>query len=391
VVRVVHVLGRLSRSGGIQTAVRRLAHHLDSAVVDLHIITARPRLSADELDDVPATVHGMGHTARRHNGWTRLRTAFRVARELHRLRPDVVHLHSGTMFLSVLGALTLRRAAFVLQVHDIPGSKRRARSTDWAEGFLARRHKMTVVCHSLDVERAVQKHWRIRATRCERFPLSVDTDVFHPAVSGDERTIWREAHGIAPDAVVLVTVGRFAPVKRLPLALEALTRIRAAGVDAVLVLVGGPRRGHGLDRLAAQRGVEGSVRFLGTVTDAHELAAILRGADVACSTSEYESFGLTFVEAMAAGLPVVTTAAGGPTEIIDEGRTGYRLGVDDLDGFVDRVVVLAKDPELRQSLGAAARARALEKYDAAETAAAFTRLYQRLAENAGNRNGRESD
>jgi glycosyltransferase involved in cell wall biosynthesis len=390
-IRVVHVLGRLSRSGGIQTSLRRLADHLDLAAVDLHIITARPRLSADELDAVPATVHGMGHTARRHNSWTRVRTALRIASELRRLRPDVVHLHSGTVFLGVVGVLALRRTPVVLQVHDVPGSGRRSRGTDWAEGFFARRFTMTVVCHSLDVQRAVRRRWRVPGERCIRFPLSVDTDTFHPATSGAEVATWRTAHGIGPQTVVLVTVGRFAPVKRLPLMIRALATIRVAGVDAVLAIVGGPATDHDVQRAAAELGVADSVRFLGTVPDTEALARVMRASDIACSTSEYESFGLTLVEAMASGLPVVTTAAGGPEEIIEDGRTGFRVGVDDFDAFVDRVMAVAKDPQLRTQLGAAARARAVALYDAKQMAAAFTALYRRLAENPGNRNWLGSD
>jgi len=385
-VRVVHVLTRLSRSAGIQIVVRRLAHHLDPAAIEMHVVTVRPRLERDQLELLPVAVHPLGHLGLDYTLRKRLRVLRDVTATVTRLRPEVVQLHSGTAWLGLGARLRNPRARFLLEVHDAPGSGRHGRATDWFEGVWTRRLGAHVVCHSSSVAAEVRSRWRRGADDVTVIPLAVDTDRFVAAEAAARRA-WREEHELGSDTVVLVVVGRLAPSKRFDEAIRVLARLRERDLDVVLVIVGGGKEEERLRDLARTLGVTDAVRFVGPRVD-EELVAALGAADVLCSTSEYEGFGLTVIEAMACGLPVVATAVGGVTDLVADGETGHLVALDDADGFTEAVAGLVADPARRRELGDAGRRRVEERFSVAGFAAEFARLYLRLAATGPRRGGR---
>lgn len=357
--------------------LRRLADGLDHDRVDLHGVTARPALAEDALDEVPATVHALGHTGSSSRPWDRLRVGLGVARMARRVGGDVVHVHGGAPWLWLPARLAMPRTPFVLEVHDAPGSGRHSATTDRIEGALVRGFRMTAVCHSSSVATEVRRRWRLRPDRTVTFPLAVDTDTFTPA-DAERRATWQEAHGIPPGAFVLIGVGRFAPSKRFHLAIEVLAALRRRGVDAWLVLVGGGGEQVTCEQSASGLEVADRVVFTGSLFGA-DLAAALGAADVLVSTSAYEGFGLTLVEAAAAGTPAVAMAVGGVTDIVVDGQTGFLVPDADVAAMADRLAELAADPDRRSAMGRAARSRAEQEYSVATMAQRFTDVYRRLA------------
>lgn len=175
----------------------------------------------------------------------------------------------------------------------------------------------------------------------------------------------RDRLEIPPEAFVVGCVGRIQPWKRQDRVLKVVAALNREGVAAHALLVGGP--GHRQDaayegrlrRLEESPELAGRVVRTGQVDDVGEhLAAI----DVVVSASEPEPFGLVVLEAMAAGLPVVAMDAGGPREIVDDGRTGFLVRGD--EELVAALARLAGDAALRGRLGAAARERVLRSFTA---------------------------
>src|SRR5690606_24385082 len=106
-------------------------------------------------------------------------------------------------------------------------------------------------------------------------------------------------------------------------------------------------------------------------------------ADEVVCPSQFESYGLSIVEAMASGKPVVSTRRGGPSETIVHGETGYLVDPGDAEGFARHVIDLLRNPALKAQMGAAARARAVEKFSIPAQTATFVRVAERvLNENA---------
>ncbi|WP_376771213.1 glycosyltransferase [Rhizomonospora bruguierae] len=155
-----------------------------------------------------------------------------------------------------------------------------------------------------------------------------------------------------PDEVLVVLCSRLSGEKRLELAVDAVAALRAAGVPAVLLVVGdGPRRSA-----LAYRAARLPVRFAGFVPDRAAVAALLACADVAVAPGPVETFGLAALEALACGTPVVVNAASALPEVVgDAGLAAPGTGAD----LADAVRALLDRPAADRR--AAARRRA-ERY-----------------------------
>jgi glycosyltransferase involved in cell wall biosynthesis len=146
----------------------------------------------------------------------------------------------------------------------------------------------------------------------------------------------------------ILMVGRLAPPKRPDLALRALASVRQRIPEAELHVVGdGPLRGEA-ERLAAELGLSEHMRFLGNRDDVPELLA---EAECALLASDYEGCPLAVVEAMAAGVAVAATEAGGTGELVRDGVTGALGPKGDAEGLARAIEQVLADPERAAQLG----------------------------------------
>ena len=187
----------------------------------------------------------------------------------------------------------------------------------------------------------------------EVIPNFVDTDRFRP---GGDRGI-RRCFSKKEERVVM-HVSNFRPVKRAVLAVEAFADI-AKAVPSTLVMVGdGPDRGA-CERRAQQLGLKGQVRFLGAQADVQHL---LPAADLFLLPSEYESFGLAALEAMACGVVPVATRAGGLPEVIRDGEDGVLVADSSMEEMGPLAASLLADESRRAQMSAAAREAAVGRF-----------------------------
>jgi len=140
-------------------------------------------------------------------------------------------------------------------------------------------------------------------------------------------------------------------------------------------MVGDGPEHDGAIRLAHELGVADRVRFLGLQSD---IATLLGNGDLFLFPSEYESFGLAVLEAMASGLPVVCSDGGGLPEVMVQGRTGYLCPVGDVETMAQRAMEVLENPALSQELGRAGRARACERFSPEVALDAHEDLYLSL-------------
>ena len=179
----------------------------------------------------------------------------------------------------------------------------------------------------------------------------VDAEQFHPRFRrADVRAALSDGH---PEDVLLLYVGRLAPEKNL----EGLRAVLENVPNTRLAFVGG-----GPQREALEAHFAGlPVHFAGYRTG-RGLAEAYASADIFVFPSAFESFGLVILEAMAAGLPVVSTRVGGAGDLITEGETGYTVAVGDVQGMVEGVRRLASNAAVLKAAQQAARAHA-ERFD----------------------------
>ncbi|HNY87568.1 MAG TPA: glycosyltransferase, partial [Candidatus Hydrogenedentes bacterium] len=180
----------------------------------------------------------------------------------------------------------------------------------------------------------------------------------------------------APGERIVMHISNFRPVKRVTDVVRAFARMLEE-VDARLLLVGdGPERLSAVG-VAKQLGVLDKITSLGNVENIEDL---LPAADLVFQPSEHESFGLVPLEAMACGVPVLATASGGVTEVVEHGVTGYLCGVGDIDAMVRYGVAILSDPALRAALGARARERVLTRFPVDRIVGQYEALYAEVLE-----------
>lgn len=193
-------------------------------------------------------------------------------------------------------------------------------------------------------------------------PLGVDHAFFAPG----DRLQARRALSLRATGPLLLFVGRIQPLKGADVAVSVLHELNQSrpGAPATLIVVGGPSGPNGEEsyramvRLAEKLGVADQVRLV--APQPHEIiSTYYRAADVCLVPSRSESFGLVALEAAACGTPIVASAVGGLTTLVDHAQTGFLVEGGKPADFARWVATILDDPELAQSMSRLGAARAL--------------------------------
>ena len=203
----------------------------------------------------------------------------------------------------------------------------------------------------------------------EVIPNFVDTELYRPKENGDFRK------HIAPDGEkILIHISNFRPVKRVTDTIRILEKVLLE-IPAKLILVGdGPDRSE-CERLCRQLGLFEKVKFLGKQDG---LVEILNSADVFLIPSQSESFGLAALEAMACGLPVVSSSVGGLPELIRHNETGFIAEIGDVDRMAKYVVELLSSERKYKLFSENSRNRAVSKFDKSIVVPIYEEYYKRI-------------
>ncbi len=175
---------------------------------------------------------------------------------------------------------------------------------------------------------------------------------------------------------VVGTMARFDPQKGLDVLIDAAKIVLPAVPSVRFVIAGaGPIEAELVARIRRQR-LESVVKMTGFVDDA---PGFLAGLDVYVAPSRSEGLGLAIIEAMASGLPVVATSAGGIPEVVEDGRTGILVTPGEPAALAQGIVRMLVDPQLAKKMGHAGRARAEEMFDAAVMAEETMKVYRKVS------------
>lgn len=219
-----------------------------------------------------------------------------------------------------------------------------------------------------------QSMYNFVATRCgeERThfaPPGVDTEAFYPK---------REARQGRNDSYIL-SVGRFAdPRKNVSLLFKAYAKLQEEVRDPPrLVLAGRTSPPREAWETARTLGIFDQVTFHEDV-EHEKLAKLYRHATVFALSSDEEGLGLVLLEAMASGVPVVSTDCGGPSTIVVDARTGFLTPVGDVEALTSRLEWLLRHPSERSKMGSEARRRVMEHFSDRAAASRFLDVYRDL-------------
>ena len=158
---------------------------------------------------------------------------------------------------------------------------------------------------------------------------------------------------------MVLSVGRIEPLKGIDILIRAVANLENSS-DTRLLIVGGDSssdpEARRLRGVASAAGIDDEVTFTGKVSQS-ELPTYYNAADVFVLPSYYESFGLVALEAMACGVPVIASRVGGPRTFVRNGVTGYLIPWQCPEPYTQHMDVLMSNPNLRASMGEAARAK----------------------------------
>jgi 1,2-diacylglycerol 3-alpha-glucosyltransferase len=212
-------------------------------------------------------------------------------------------------------------------------------------------------------------------SRIEVIPNGVDLQKFHQA-----KPFPRSHFGFTDQDVLLVYAGRIAPEKNLSFLLQAFAGIAQLLPNIYLLMVGGGKKQfeEEVQSLIAQLGIANRVRSTGMIAY-DDIPSYLAMCDIFVTTSVSETFGMSTVEAMGAGLPIMGVHSPGTSDIVEDGKTGF-LSAEDVAAFTAKLTYLCLHPELRREMGLAA-CESSKQYDIERTTKVLLGHYIRVTQN----------
>ncbi len=219
----------------------------------------------------------------------------------------------------------------------------------------------------------------LRQETFRTFRIEKDIQVIHNFVDVErfsKRPIDAFRKVIAPNGErILLHASNFRKIKRVQDVIKVFQIVNKQKPSKLLLVGDGPER-PGAEELSRDLGICDHVRFVGKQQDMEEIMAV---ADLFLLPSEYESFGLAALEAMAAGAPVVSSNAGGLPEIVEQGKCGYMADVGDVESMGRYALDILTDDDRLANFKEAARAKA-KQFDIHNIIPEYEQLYKQVAD-----------
>jgi sugar transferase (PEP-CTERM/EpsH1 system associated) len=387
--KVLHVVHSL-QVGGLENGLANLLNRMDShrfshsvlCLTEAGKFAERVRLAGVEVLELHLPT-----------GQFRL-PLMRLGKLFRKMNPDIVHSRGWPTVDAVFAAHLARVPHIVHGEHgreysDKEGSNWKRNQIRRVIGHIVDRY--VVVC---DFFRSwLRETCKVPAGKIAHIPNGVDTEKFCPlqlrgnaqlGVNGQSSAVadipavraLRYDLGIPPEAIVVGSIGRLDPVKDFPTLLKGFKQISGRRPQLALVIVGdGPIRLE-LARVTDELGLNSSVKWLG---ERNDIPALLRSFDVFVQSSLFEGMSNTILEAMASGLPVVATDAGGNAELVQSGKNGMVIPVGDVEALAEALDEYVSDTVLRKDHGENSRNRAVAQFDISLMASGYNELYESLA------------
>ena len=295
-----------------------------------------------------------------------------LARRLKSGETDIVHAHNGrTALAAALAVLLAGRGRCVMTQHFLTPNHATQRGPKAALSGAAHHWVVGQMSRILAISEAVREAMLARQEAPDSKITVVPNGITAPDPGNAAET--RQSLGIDADTPLLVCAARLEREKDVASLMSAvkIVRERVPGVRCLVAGEGAER--SALDAQVQALGLEDSVTLLGFRADA---PALMAAADVFVLPSLAEPFGLVLLEAMALGLPVVATRAGGPLEIIVDGKTGFLVPPSSPNALADALQTLLANPALARRMGESGQARFQALFTVSKMAQATLAAYQ---------------
>ena len=345
---------------------RRLVHEHGWRVV---VITSGERSGADEKAQTDGlTVYRLGYGLKISNTPLSYEWPARIRRILQEERPDIINIHSPVPGIGNIASSLSGGIPVVVTYHAGSMKKGRLLPDILIAAYertllpLMLRRADAVVSSSSRLKSGFLKQYR---DKCTIIAPGADSGLFKPDLAKRPR-----------DPTVLFAAGlsRAEQHKGLGTLIEAMGIVKGRIRDARLVVAGDGDMRAEYEAQVRRRGLEGCVSFVGRL-NGDALVGGYQRAHVFALPTRNDSSPIVIIEAMASGLPVVSTTVGDIPEIIQEGETGFLVAPGDAVALAEKLIMLLGDPSRAEVMGAAARAVAVKDFSWSERADRYDKLF----------------
>jgi len=341
------------RRGGAETSTVQFVHHLARRDCEVHVITSSRVPSSPAITVHTVAVQGPTRNAR---GSQFLRQAEARVRPgdfdiVHSMVPiagcDVYQPRGGTVPESVernLAMIPSRLGRQAKRIGNRLNLKQQSQLRREAQ-VLHRCSPTLVAAVSQYVVDQVRRHYRLDESRIRLVFNGVDVPETTDELRQHDRRELREQFGLGQDELVLLMVAHNFRLKGVGRGIEAVAELARRNGPSVSVLIVGRDSPARFRRLAERLGIAEKITFVGP---SERVWALYHAADVLIHPTYYDPCSRVVLEALASGLPAITTRHNGAAEVIEEGVHGYVIdSADAADQLVDRIVRLADDEHRR--------------------------------------------
>lgn len=355
-INLVYLMRRMV--GGMQTHLIDLISGLDRRSYKIAVVSPKNPKLREKLSElaVPMIEVDIDDRLRPLKDWATIRELRQV---LGDLKPDILHIHGNkSALVGRVAAKNLGIPVIIVTVHNFLIFQESNKIMRSIAAFMERRLALRtdkLITVSASLKKGLIDMEGIPVEKIVTIPNGIDISFWQ---GKSERGVFRREHGIGLNDFLVVNVGRLVPFKGHQVLLEAALKAIKENDSIKFYIAGdGPLK----DRLSAERrrfGLENNLFFLGYLPNTREL---FTDADLFVLPSINEPFGIVILEAMASGLPVIATGAGGVTDIVT-GEEAVLVSPGDPDDLAEKIVELSRDKDLRDQLADRAKKRVREEF-----------------------------
>ena len=378
--KAMHIIARLNIGGAANTTIL-LVDNLRKQGVETRLVTGHVGENegdmayfAEAYNVQPEYLPTLGREISPLND---LRTVWQLYRLMRRWQPDVVHTHTAKAGL--VGRIAAWLARVPVRVHTYHGhvfkgyfSPRKTQFYLTLERLMARLSTAIVTVSEAQKEElsTVYKVAPVKKFSVQEYGFDLQPLTERPPQA--EIDAFMVDHNLPTDQKLIGIIGRLVPIKNHDLFLAAAAQVCAQRADVHFVIAGDGERRDELQAQVAALNLQDRITFTGWITDIKPVMAAL---DFMVLTSNNEGTPVSIIEAMAAGLPVISTDVGGVRDILQGGDLGQIVPPGDADALTAALLRALDDdnPDPQQ-----ARTAALERFDLQARAQAMHKLYTTL-------------
>ena len=345
-------------NGGAENMVAHLVSHLDLDQVNVQVFCIYGNAQKNHLEDEVRS-HGVEIIYIGKGLGFSPSAVFKLYKALNKFKPDVIHTHLMACMYSAPWIL-LHRIKMLHTIHSIPKAENNYKIRRIVMTILYKIRKAVPVAISSENQRLIAEYYRLKIDSIEVVDNPVVTKKFYH-------------NGYDNEYIMLVTVGRLSKEKNQGLLIQVLANLVKEYPKIKLRIIGDGKERETLRQKATDLNLQSNIEFTGNVPDVENY---LCDADIFVLSSLYEGVPLSILEAMAAGLPIVSTDVGGVKDIVTD--NGILVNSGDVDAMTQAILKLIRDRTLRLKYGEHSLAN-VKKYDIENVSKHYIDLYKKYS------------